>query len=246
MGIDLVRGAFLEMGFALFRLVSYGTDFTIFLSIYSMILIYNLRIFRTSVSWWLYLGVWVTVSLLKSPGHFSVFWLISSIISIRPLIPKSSSPFTKTLVTVPNVPMLYSRNTNISRNIIKHNIRTSTNERTNFFINIYPSHIILERLLFVVCESWAGDGTDCYIDPSSSDHSSTSFSSWLGLLNRGSLRAQRPLSAAGSHFGILSPTDSNRMCTWLYYCLTSTCFRCSSAYLHRCISWLTARSRVNK
>ena len=32
---------------------------------------------------------------------------------------------------------------------------------------------------------------------------------------------------------------------WLYYCLTSTCFRCSSAYLHRCISWLTARSRVN-
>ena len=33
--------------------------------------------------------------------------------------------------------------------------------------------------------------------------------------------------------------------TWLYYCLTSTCFRCSSAYLHRCISWLTARSRVS-
>ena len=29
---------------------------------------------------------------------------------------------------------LYSRNTNISRNIIKHNIRTSMNERIHFFI----------------------------------------------------------------------------------------------------------------
>ena len=33
--------------------------------------------------------------------------------------------------------------------------------------------------------------------------------------------------------------------TRLYNCLTHTCFRCSSAYLHRCISWLTSRSRVN-
>ena len=33
--------------------------------------------------------------------------------------------------------------------------------------------------------------------------------------------------------------------TWLYNCLTPTCFRCSSAYLRRCISWLTAQSRVN-
>ena len=36
------------------------------------------------------------------------------------------------------------------------------------------------------------------------DHSSTSFASWLGLLKLGSLRAQSPLSGAGSHFGILS------------------------------------------
>ena len=33
--------------------------------------------------------------------------------------------------------------------------------------------------------------------------------------------------------------------TCLYNYLTSTCFYCSSAYLHRCISWLTARSSVN-
>ena len=35
-----------------------------------------------------------------------------------------------------------------------------------------------------------------------------------------SLRAQSPLSAAGSHVSILSPTDSNCLCTWLYYCFT--------------------------
>ena len=61
-----------------------------------------------------------------------------------------------------------------------------------------------------MCERWVGDGDRLlHIEPSSFDHSSTSFSSWLRLLNRGSLRAQSPLSAAGVHFGILSPTDSN-------------------------------------
>ena len=69
--------------------------------------------------------------------------------------------------------------------------------------------------MFVVCEKWVETRTDCYIDPSSSlDHSST-FASWLGLLNRGSLRAQNPLSAAGSHSGILSPTDTNCPGIWL-------------------------------
>ena len=132
----------------------------------------------------------------------------------------------------------------------KHNQTwyTNFNERTNTLL----SKNIISHTLFSKgwCLLWVRDeletGTDCYYDTSSSDHSSTSFASfWLGLLNCGSLRAQSPLSAAGSHFGILSPTDSNRLCTWLYYCLASTCFRCSSAYLHRCISWLTAQSWVN-
>ena len=48
--------------------------------------------------------------------------------------------------------MFYSRNIDISRNIIKHNIRTSMNERTHFFIKIYLSHFIHERVMFVVCE----------------------------------------------------------------------------------------------
>ena len=72
--------------------------------------------------------------------------------------------------------------------------------------------------MFVVCEKWVETRTDGYNDPSSSlNPSSTSFAYWLGLLNRGSLRAQSPQSAASSHFGIQSPTDSNRPGTWLYY-----------------------------
>ena len=98
--------------------------------------------------------------------------------------------------------------------------------------------------MLVVCERWVGDGDRLpHIDPSS-----TSFLSWLGLLNRGSLRAQSPLSAVGSHFGFLSPNDSNSnwlklSVSWFYFCFTFTCF-CGSS-LHRCISWLTARLMVN-
>ena len=43
-----------------------------------------------------------------------------------------------------------------------------------------------------VCERWVETRTYCNIDPSSPfGHSSISFSSWLGLLNRGSLRAAK-------------------------------------------------------
>ena len=37
---------------------------------------YSGQLFHTSVSWWSFTGVWVTASLLKYPGLFSVFWLI--------------------------------------------------------------------------------------------------------------------------------------------------------------------------
>ena len=72
--------------------------------------------------------------------------------------------------------MLYSRNTNISRNIIKHNLRTSMNERTHFFIKIYLSHFILERVdVSVVCERWVETRADCYTDPTSLDHSALCY-----------------------------------------------------------------------
>ena len=50
---------------------------------------YYLQDFPTSVSWWSFTGVWVTGRILRSPGLFSVFWLISAIQwmeSIRPVI----------------------------------------------------------------------------------------------------------------------------------------------------------------
>ena len=54
------------------------------------------------------------------------------------------------------LPVVYPHTfTNINGNIIKHNLRTSMNERTHFFIKIYLSHFILERVdVSVVCERW--------------------------------------------------------------------------------------------
>ena len=38
---------------------------------------YSLRVFHISISRWFFSGVWVTTSLLKSSGFFSVFWVFS-------------------------------------------------------------------------------------------------------------------------------------------------------------------------
>ena len=56
-----------------------------------------IRAFHISVSRWFFTGVWVTASLLKSPGLFLVFWPFSTMLSFewsplirqlpRPLVP---------------------------------------------------------------------------------------------------------------------------------------------------------------
>ena len=71
----------------------------------------------------------------------------------------------------------HNDNTNISGNIIKHNLRTSINERTHFFVKIYISHFILERAdISVVCERLVDTRTDCYINTTSSlDHSTLCY-----------------------------------------------------------------------
>ena len=59
------------------------------------------------------------------------------------------------LIGTVGLKLLHSHNTNTSGNIIKHNLRTSMNERTHLFIKIYLSHFILERVdVSVVCERW--------------------------------------------------------------------------------------------
>ena len=96
--------------------------------------------------------------------------------------------------------------------------------------------------MFVVCERWVGDEDRLlYLDPSSfRNHSSTSSSS--GVAQPWVTEGPKPSVCSKFSLGILSPTDLNRLCTWLYGCLTTTCFRCSSAYLHRWISWLKYRT----
>ena len=50
--------------------------------------------------------------------------------------------------------VVYSH-TNTSKNIIKHDLWTSMNEWTHFFIKVYLSHFILKRVdISVVCERW--------------------------------------------------------------------------------------------
>ena len=81
---------------------------------------------------------------------------------------------------------------------------------TLLYKNIISHTLFLKGWCWLYVRDELETETDCYIDPKFFfDHSSTSSSSWLGLLNCGSLRAQSPLSAAGSQFGILSPTNSN-------------------------------------
>ena len=65
---------------------------------------YFLRVFLTSVCWWVFIGVWVTASLLRSLGFFSVFWPVSAMFSICPPISISYTPLFKPLWTVPSAP----------------------------------------------------------------------------------------------------------------------------------------------
>ena len=106
---------------------------------------------------------------------------------------------------------------------------------------MYLSHFILD--VSVVCERWVETVTDCYIDPTSSpDHSSTSSASWLGLLNRGSLRTTALSLQAGFHSGLPVPNSLNcRQHLPIFFHNAHFIFRLFiSVHL-----WLTARSRVS-
>ena len=87
------------------------------------------------------------------------------------------------------------------------------NERTHFFIKIYHSHFIQKGWCWLCVRGELETGTDCYIlTLSSSDHSSTSSSFWLGYSTVGHWGPQTLCLQTDSHAGILSPTDSN--CNW--------------------------------
>ena len=51
-----------------------------FIIIIFIIIIYSFRGFHIIVTWWFFTGVWVTASLLKSPGLVSGFWSFSAML----------------------------------------------------------------------------------------------------------------------------------------------------------------------
>ena len=108
-------------------------------------------------------------------------------------------------------------------------------EQTHFFIKISLSYFILERVdVCCVWElHWRRGETAVLLfhlgwvaQPWVTECPKPSVCRWLSIRH------------------LVSNWLKPSVC-WLYYCLTPTCFCCSSAYSHRCISWLTARSRVN-
>ena len=99
------------------------------------------------------------------------------------------------------------------------------NEWTHFFIKIYFSHFIRKGRCWLCVRGELETGTDCYIlTQSSSDHSSTSFSSWLGCstVNHWEPKALHLPRASCPQLELqLTPAVCG---TWLYDCLTPTCF----------------------
>ena len=78
-------------------------------------IIYSLGVFHISISRWSFTEVWVTASLLKSPRTLLsiladlnnvVVWIVST----RPFISKSSSPFNNPSVTVSRAPITIGTN----------------------------------------------------------------------------------------------------------------------------------------
>ena len=124
--------------------------------------------------------------------------------------------------------MLYSilhRHIQIYAEIYKHNIRTSMNERIHFFIKIYLSHFILERVDVGCVRDELETGTDCYID-------AAVLLSHLGWVAQPWV-TEGPKPSVCRWFSIrhlVSKWLKPSVCC-LYYCLTSTCYRCSSAVL---------------
>ena len=53
----------------------------IILIIIFIIISYSFRVFHISINWWFCTGVWVTASLLKSPGLVSGFWPFLAMLS---------------------------------------------------------------------------------------------------------------------------------------------------------------------
>ena len=139
---------------------------------------------------------------------------------------------------------------NIIGNIIKHNLRTSMNDQTNFFIKICISHTLFSKgLMFLWCVRDGGRQgqtailtqlllltiacCDIFKNPLT-----TSSASWLGLLNQGRWGPQPSVCKLALTLAFLSPTNSMATSICLYSFIMPTCFR----FFTQVHLWLTTWS----
>ena len=103
----LLRLLQLQLFYSLLVFHTLSWSLSNYIRVILFLLIFSLRVFHISFSWWSFTGVRVTASLLKFPGLFSVFWPFSVVwmVSTRPPTSKSSSSFINHLVTVPKQPI---------------------------------------------------------------------------------------------------------------------------------------------
>ena len=114
------------------------------------------------------------------------------------------------------------------------------NERTHFFIKNISLTLYSQKDWCWLCvrdelETW----TDWYTDPA------VLLLILTGVAQLWVTEGPKPSVCCWFSIRHLIPNWLKPSVPWLYYCFTPTYFRCSSAFLHRCISWLTTRSRVN-
>ena len=93
------------------------------------------RVFHISVSWWFFTGIWLTASLLKSPGLLSVFWQFSIILSFgrSSLVRQLQNPLVH-LKIVPNAPIPISKNVTF----IFHSFCFSSLARSRYYLPTPP------------------------------------------------------------------------------------------------------------
>ena len=130
------------------------------------------------------------------------------------------------------------------------------NERTHFFIKIYLSYFIFERVDAgcVWDVRWRRGQTDTYWPKVLLTIVPLLLHLGWGCSIVGHWGLQALSLQADSHAGIFTPTDSDSNSNWLtqavcgprlYNWLESSCFRCSSAYLHSAsLDWLLGRRSI--
>ena len=131
------------------------------------------------------------------------------------------------------------------QNIVNNNDNFGEQTNTLLYKNISHALFSIGWCFHCVREMSWRQGQTAILTPSSSDHSSISFSSWLGVAQLWVTEGPKPSFCCWFSIQHFVSNWLKPSVPWLYNCLMPTCFWCSSTYLHRCISWLTAQSRLN-